>query len=251
MAHVIGSYNAQIPYYFETSSGILPGATIWEQAPTAAYYSDPGGFIELFQDFLQTTAASNTVPGWTFTQATSGTIVQDTANPSGALTLSAGAVTANQGVQIQLAQLPFKLHATLPTVFEARVKFTGLTSLKLQAFVGLCAAQTAIITGGAVGTDDKIGFSGVTTTGVLTGNTTAATVATTPTGLTLVNSTWYRLGFVATTTLVTFYVNGVAVSTSTTNIPTAALAPSVVLLANATVTPIMSLDYIRVFGVRQ
>lgn len=250
MAHVTGTYNYGIPFYFETSVGPLQGATVWEQAPLPAYYSDPASFVHMFQDFTEVTAATNTIPGWTFTQATSGTIVQDTTNPSGALTLDAGAVTAGQGVQIQLAQLPFKLHATLPTVFEARIKYT-LASLKVQTFVGLCAAQTAIITGNAFGTDDKIGIGGVTTTGVLSSNTTAATVATTGTGKTIVTATWYRFGFVATTTLVTFYVDGVAVSTSKTNIPTAALAPSVVVLSNATVTANASLDYIRILAPRQ
>ncbi len=251
MAHVLVSYGYGIPYAYETSAGFLPGGTIWEQAPLAAYYSDPGAFVHLFQDFEQTLAASNTIGNWTGTVATSGTITSDTTNPSGILLLDAGAVTAGQGVQLQLALAPFKLHATLPTVFEARIKPTGLTSLKFQDFVGLCAPQTAIITSNAVGTDDKIGFSGVTTTGVLRSNTTAAATATLGTGLTVVNSTWYRLGFVATTTLVTFYVNGLAVGTSTTNIPTSAMAPAVTIQSNATVTSAASLDYIRVLGVRQ
>lgn len=250
MAQVLGSYGYQIPYYYEVGSGILPGATVWEQAPLAAFYSDPGAWTELYQDFVQLTVASNTFGGWTFTAATSGSGASDTTVPSGVYKLDAGAVTAGQGVNFQLNQIPFKLHATLPTVFETRVKWTGLTSLKVQALVGLAAIQTALITGNAVGTDDKIAFAGVTTTGVLSGNTTASATATTGTGLTIVNSTWYRLGFVATTAAVKFYVNGSLVSTSTTNIPTAALSPSFVNQANATVQPVLNIDYVKVLGPR-
>jgi len=247
MAQVLGSYPYSMPYYYESSAGPLPYGSVWCQAPLSAYFSDPASFVRIMQDFDQLTIASNTFGGWTFTQATSGSVAADATVPSGVIKLDAGAVTANQGVNFQLNQIPFKLHATLPTVFEARVK---ISQLRLQAFVGLAAIQTALITSGAVGTDDKIGFAGVSTTGVLQSNTTASSTATTGTGKTITAATYYRLGFVATTSLVTFYVDGVAVSTSTTNIPTAALSPSLVMQAHGTSQPVMSVDYIACIAPR-
>lgn len=253
MSQVQGSYDYSIPYYYDLTIGPLPFASIWDQASIPAYFSDPFGFYHFHEDFDKLTIGTNTFGGWTFTSATSGSVVADTTDPNGAITISAGAVTAAQGVNFQFAQVPIKLHATVPTVFECKVKFGGLTSLKIQAFVGLCAIQTAIIASSAVGTDDKIGFAGVTTTGVLQSNTTASSTATTGTGVTIANSTSYRFGFVATTAKVSFFVNGSAagaVSSSTTNIPTSALAPSIVCQANATVTPTMTVDYIRILAPR-
>jgi xanthine/uracil/vitamin C permease (AzgA family) len=71
---------------------------------------------------------------------------------------------------------------------------------------------------------------------------------TTGTGLTIVDDTYYRLGIIAETTGVRFYVNGALVSTLTTNIPTAALAPALVNQGNATVTSVMNLDRVRILG---
>ena len=247
MAQVLGTYRYGLPYYYEANSGILPGATVWEQAPLAAYYSDPGAWVHMLEDFEKLTVASNTFGGWTFTAATSGSGASDATVPNGIYKLDAGAVTANQGVNFQLNAIPFKLHATLPTVFEARLK---ITQLRLQALVGLAAIQTALITSGAVGTDDKIGFAGVSTTGVLSSNTTASSTATTGTGKTIVASTYYRFGIVATTSLVNFYVDGSLVSSSSSTIPTAALSPSFVMQANGTSQPVMHIDYVRVLAPR-
>ena len=247
---VNGSYNYGIPYFWESTEGPLPGATIWEQAPGILGPVDPYPIVDYHDDFLDISPATNTIPGWTFTAATSGTIVQDTTNPNGALTFSAGAATANQGVNFQFNAPSWKVAASKPVFFEAYIKYTGLTNLKIQTFVGLAAASTAVISGGAMATLDRIGFQGITTTGVLTSVARGGGTAATGTGVTIANSTFYRLGFVATSSLITFYVNGLPVSTATTQIPTGALCPTVVVQSNATDTAAASLDFIRVVGLR-
>jgi len=250
MASTASSFRYGIPYYYEPTAGVLPGSTVWEQSGLPFYFADPGAWVRFHEDFEKITIASNTFGGFTFTSATSGSVAADATVPNGVIKIDAGAVTAGQGVNFQCNQIPVKLHATLPTVFEARVKFTALTSLKVQALVGLAAIQTALITSNAVGTDDKIAFTAVTTSGAVLYNTTASSTATTGAALTLVNATYYRFGIVATTSLVTFYVNGVSVGSSSTNIPTAALSPSFTCQANATVQPVMHVDYVSVLAPR-
>jgi hypothetical protein len=249
---VLGGYNYGVPWYYETALGPLPGASLWESAPSAVVHSDPSPLVYYNNDFLELTIASNTFGGWAFTAATSGSVAQDTTGSGGILKLDAGAVTANQGVNFQLNNVPFAVAAGKPVWYEARVKFTGLTSLKVQTFIGLAVTNTAIIAAGASADIDRIGFQGITTTGVLASAThSGAGNLTTGTGLTLVNSTWYRLGFLAQTTGVDFYVDGAKVGTTlATNIPTAALAPAFVCQANATVQPVLNVDYLRVVGCR-
>lgn len=248
---VLGGYNYQIPWYYETTLGPLPGKSLWESCPAMLLHSDPSPLVYYHEDFVSLTIASNTFGGWTFTNATSGTVAQDTTNAGGILKLDSGATTANQGVNFQLNSVPFAVASGKPVWFEARVKFTGLTSLKVQTFVGLAVTNTAIIASGAAADIDRIGFGGVTTTGVLTSQThSGSNNLTSGTGLTLVNNTWYTLGFFAQSGNVDFWVSGTKVASLTTNIPTAALAPSLVAQSNATVQPVLNVDYVRVVGCR-
>lgn len=223
--------------------------SLWENVSVLPFQQDPAARILFREDFNEQTIASNTFGGWTFTNATSGTVANDTTNPNGVITISAGAATANQGVNFQLNAVPYKLHATRPLLFEARVQFTGLTNLRVQALIGLFATSTALIASGALANVSGIGFGGVTTTGVLVARTYSGS-ATSGTGLTLVNSTWYRLGFVATTSTVDFYVNGAKVSSITATIPTVALAPSFVCQANGTDTSVLNVDYVAISAPR-
>ena len=238
------------PYYFDTVNGPLPGGSLWERFGSVVKQTEPQTLVVYDEDFLDVTIGTNTIPGWTFTAATSGAITQDTTNPGGIMLISAGAATANQGVNWQLNSPAFKIAAGKPVAFEVYGKFTGLTNLKLQTFLGLTTISTAVIAAGAMATLDRVGFQGITTTGVLTSVARQTGTAVTGTGVTLVDATFYRLGFFATSTQIDFYVNGLIVSSLTTQIPTVAVAPTVVVQANATDTPVLALDRIRVAGYR-
>lgn len=238
-------------YFRDTIASPYFGQSVWEQFPTLTSVTDPTGFVFRKDDFEYLTIAGSAVAGWTTTAATSGSIVQDTTNPNGVLTISAGAATASQGVNFQLNCSPLKVQANKPVVFEAGFNFSGLTTLSFQAFIGLAATSTALIASGAMAAVQRVGFQGISTTaGVISSVAKAASTAVTGTGLTLVNGTQYRLGIVATTAGVGFYVNGILVSTLTTQIPAGALAPSIVVQANGTVTPVMNLDYVAFGGYR-
>lgn len=250
MGQVQASYRYQTPYFYDTVLGPLPGASLWERFGAIANVSDPQSLIIYDEDFAAVTIGSNTIPGWTFTSVTSGSITADTTNPGGILLISAGAATANQGVNWQMAQLPFKIAADKPVAFEVYGKFTGLSNLKVQTFIGLAETSTALIASGAFATVNRIGFQGITTTGVLTSVTRQAGTAQTGTGVTLANSTFYRFGFFATTSQADFYINGALVSSITSQVPTGAIAPSIVCQANATDTAVFNIDRIRVGGYR-
>lgn len=226
------------------------GKSVMQKSPILAALCDTSGHVLLRNDFEQLTLASNTIGGWTFTNATSGAITQDTTNPNGVLKIDSGATVANQGVNWQLNAPVFKLGTKKPIWYKARFRFTGLTSLKVQALIGLAAPQTALISAGAVSTTDMIALAGVTTTGVLNANTTASATATTAALAAIANSTWYELGIYATPTAAYFFLNGALVATNTTNIPTSALAPAFCCLSNGTVQPVLEVDSILVLGAR-
>ncbi len=230
------------------------GSSLWETCPYLAIEADPFVGVRYFEDFLASTIGTNTIGGWTFTSVTTGGITISTTLAGGVALITAGAVTAGQGSNWQMAAPLCALGTTKRIWVETYLQFTGLsTTPKVQFAFGLATVgTTALITSNAIDTTkDFIGFAGVSTTGVITANSQASSTATTPTtGFTIVDSTWYRLGMYATPTSVSFYVNGTVVSTSTTNIPAGALAPIYVMQGNATVTAVANVDYIKVIGLR-
>lgn len=222
------------------------GTSLWETCPLLALRSDPSVGTIFEENFLKVTPATNAIPGWTTTTATSGAVTLDAVK---GLELDSGAVTAGQGVNLQFTSTPFTVAAGKPVWMEASVRFEGQASLKIQFLFGLATAATALITSNAVGTDDKIAFAGVVTNGVILSNATSGTTVGTGTGFTIANNTTYKLGFYAQTTGVDFWVNGVLVKTLTANIPTTALAPSIVCQANATVQPLVFIRRLTVVGI--
>ncbi len=251
MGNVLATYNYGIPHFFDSGSAAVPGASLWERYGSIAGVCDPQTLVQYSQDFVGVTPATNTINGWTVTAATSGSVVEDTALPGGIVAISAGAVTAGQGINWQMSSLPFKIASGKPVAFEIGGKFSGLsTTPKVQFFVGLAEATTALITSNAFATKVRVGIGGVSTTGVLGSMCRSDSTAVTGTGVTVADATYYRLGFFATSTQVDFYVNGAVVNSITTQIPTTALAPTIVVQANATVTPVFNLDFIRVGGYR-
>lgn len=222
------------------------GASLWEDCPLLPMVSDPAIGTILDENFLRVTPSSNAIPGWLTTLATSGAVTLDATK---GLKIDAGAVTANQGVNLQLTSNRFAVAANKPVWFEARVRFENLATPNVQFLLGLAAIQTALISAGAVGTHDKIAFDGVTTTGAIASDCRASGTQTTGGGLTFANNTTYKLGFKATTTEVKFWVNGSVVATIATNIPSAALAPAIVVQANAVAQPNVFLERLRCVGI--
>lgn len=259
MAEIVRAYRQRFPVgpsgaafenlIFADSQYRVPPTTsgLWDDCPSLVHLSDPSYAYSYVNDFTGSTPASNTIGGWTSTIATSGTA---TASATAGLAVSAGAVTAGQGVNLQMARTPVTMATGKAAWLEGQFTFTGLTSLKIQFLFGFAAAQTALITGSAIGTDDKAAFDGVTTTGVIQTDTTLATASTTGTGFTIVNNGVYKLGIKLTPTAASYWVNGVMVTTTTTNIPAAALAPSLVVTANASVTPVVNVNWLKFFSIR-
>ncbi len=236
-------------------TGLSPalGSSVWESCPLLPIEADPIIGPRYFEDFLAQTIGTNTIGGWTFTSVTTGGTTLSTTLTGGVALLTAGAVTAGQGSTLIMAQPSWTVGTTQQFWYESRMQITGLsTTPKVQFFAGLAAAgSTALITSNAVDTTkDFIGFGGVSTTGVILSTTAASSSATTGTGFTWATDTWHKLGIFATPTSVKFYVDGVVVNTITTNIPAGALAPIYVMQANATVTPVLNIDYVRVVGIR-
>lgn len=236
-------YRGRQRLYRSTIESPAKGRSVWERMSVLPHLQDPMSRVLFRQDFDQITLASNTIAGWAFTAATTGTVTQVTNASNGIVNLNAGAATANQGVNWQLNAPVIQLHATRPTILEARVRFTGLTNLRVQALFGMFAISTALIASGAVANVKGVGFAGVTTTGVLAARTYDSSAGS-GTGVTLANNTWYRLGIVATTALAEFFVDGVRTGTITSQIPTDPLAPAFVCQANGTDTPVLQVDYV-------
>lgn len=250
MGIVRASQTYGTPFFYEEGVSAGPGRTLLERFPLIAALTDPGQYVVYKDDFADVAIDTNTIPGFTFTSVTSGSITQDTTNPNGVLLISAGAATAGVGVNWQMNNVPFKVAAGKPLAFEVIGKFTGLSNLRVQTFIGLAATSTAIIASGAFASVNRVGFQGITTTGVLTSVARQGGTAEAGTGLTLVNDTVYRFGLYATSSQVDFYVDGSIVSSITSQIPTVALAPSIVVQAAGTDTPVFNLDSMVVAGYR-
>src|SRR6185312_13102613 len=109
-------------------------ATLWDNCPLICEQCDPGYGRLLDTRWFGSTAATNAIGGWTTTVATSGTVTIDATK---GLKLSAGAATANQGVNFQLQRTAFTPTANKPIWMEASLNFTGLTSLNIQFLFGL------------------------------------------------------------------------------------------------------------------
>lgn len=240
------SYRRQNLYYYDTVLSPALGSSLWEDCPLPAIMSNPTIGVVSDWQFMNVTPATSVIPGWTTTIATSGTVTNDATL---GLKVDAGAVTANQGINIQQISTRYKIQTNKPVWFEARFRTSGFSATpRVQFLVGIAAASTALITAGAVGTQEKVAFAGVTTTGVILANTTLASTATTGTGFTFADTTVYKVGFKASSTSVAFYVNDALTATLTTNIPVGFMAPSITVQAHGTVTPAMTFERLTCVG---
>lgn len=231
--------------FYDDVLSAAQGSSLWETCPLNALRDDPALGAVYREEWLGVTPASSVIPGWTTTQATSGTVTVDTAK---GLKVEAGAVTAGQGINLQMNRLAFTIAANKPVWLEASVRFEGMTSLKIQFLFGLAVAGTTLITSNAIGTDEKAAFAAVVTNGVILSNATLSATAGTGTGFTIANNTTFKLGIYATSSAIQYWVNGAVVATLTANIPTAPLSPAIVVQGNATVTPAVYFKNLMVAG---
>ena len=188
-----------------------------------------------------------TTGDYTLTTVTSGTAVISTSEP-GVLQMDCGAATAGQGVNLQRQKSNIIPALTRDIWAEFRVKL--VTSVNSQFFVGLAAVNTTVIASNALATANCIGFSSVTTNGVILATSIKASAAATQSCTTMVAGTYQNLGFYynSTADTVQFYVNGVPNGSviATANIPKVALSPTFVNQGSGSGQPVMYANAYRV-----
>lgn len=221
-----------------------PSPIIWADCPVAELIENPDRGIYYCNHFIED------LSGWTETQATSGTIAVDTDEAYGAIILDAGATIADQGIQAQSSNC-CTIAAGNKVYFEARVK--SANSAGLQMFLGLADDDTTVMASGANSTANHIGFECSAATQAATAssvdfvNEDAGTRSTDTAPHTFVDGTYVNLGFVVDgTDSITPYVDGVAQTAITSNIPTAAMALTLLCQEEGgSVQPTLTIDWIR------
>ena len=193
---------------------------------------------------------------WVLTQATAGTVALDVAAKGGVLLLDSNSTTNNQGVQVQLGGAAgassFIPSATSKIYYEARIKAADIGSTTCQVFAGLAIVDTSVFASAANSTANHIGYEAINSTAVGIHSEEAGTRSSTASAHTLVDDTYVKLGFVVDgLTSVTPFVNGVAKTAITANIPIVALTPSFVCHSSGTTDPILHVDWVSVYQEEQ
>ena len=222
---------------------------LWGQAPNDQI--DAGALDQGFgfkTDFLSFTDTHS----WLLTNATSGTAAMDTAEKGGAVLLDAGAVTLNQGVQVQMggavAAASFIASADSKIYYEARVKISTIGSTTGQIFVGLSEVLATLFASAANTSTNHIGYEIFNTTAMGIHSEKAGTRASTAAAHTVVDGEWVKLGFVVDgLTKITPFVDGVAKTAITSAIPIVEMTPSFVCKAGATTRPVLSIDWVACY----
>jgi len=222
---------------------------LWNQAPNDQI--DAGALDQGFgfkTDFLSFTDTHD----WVLTQATAGTVAPDTAAIGGAVLLDCNSTTNNQGVQIQLGgavgAASFIASAASKIYFEARVKIADIGSTTCQMFAGLAVVDTSVFASAANSTANHIGFEAINTTAMGIHSEKAGSRSSTAAVHTVVDDDYVKLGFVVDgLTKITPYVNGVAQTAITSNIPIVGMTPSFVCHSSGTTDPIVHVDWVACY----
>ena len=228
--------------------GLSPG--LWAKQPRD--FQDLNVGFGITDDFLTFDDENK----WVLTQATAGTVALDVAAKGGVLLLDSNSTTNNQGVQIQLGGAAgassFIPSATSKIYYEARIKAADIGSTTCQVFAGLAIVDTSVFASAANSTANHIGYEAINSTAVGIHSEKAGTRSSTASAHTLVDDTYVKLGFVVDgLTSVTPFVNGVAKTAITTNIPIVALTPSFVCHSSGTTDPILHVDWVSVYQEEQ
>lgn len=180
---------------------------------------------------------------WTVTRVEGGagesTVTRGDAS-GGTLVITTDAAE-NDGVNMQLLGESYKLQAGVPLYFGIRMKLSDAT--ESDFFVGLAITDTDILGG----VTDRIGFEkldGSTDIKAMLEKDSAETLSA---ALATAGTSYVTLEFFWDGTAVTFYVNGVAVSTpATTNLPNdEELRVTLQFLAGSTGAKTLTADWLR------
>ena len=225
--------------------GLSP--TLWNQSPLAQHSVgglDQGfGFVDDFlsyeADFLLAQDGSQ------------GAVSMDTAAKGGVLLLDAAGTGDNLGPDLQMggtvAASSFIASAVSKIYYEARIKIVD-TLAAAQLFVGLGAVLTPFIDSDANASPNHIGFEAFSSTSATFASEKATVRSSTSAAATLAEDTYIKLGFkIDGLTKVTPYVNGVAGTAITTNIPIVAVTPTFAVRSTGSTDPIMHIDWVACF----
>ena len=228
--------------------GLSP--TLWNQAPLAQVSSgglDQGfGFIDDFLAFDDASAR------WLLTQASAGTVAMDVAAQGGVLLMDSNSTTNNQGVQIQMggaiAASSFIASAASKIYYEARVKIADIGSTTCQMFAGLAEVDASVFASAANSTANHIGFEAINTTAMGIHSEKATSRSSTAAVHTVVDDDYVKLGFVVDgLTKITPFVNGVAQTAITSDIPILGMTPTFVCHSSGTTDPILHVDWVACY----
>lgn len=216
---------------------------LWRNAPDPRLILPANG-VGYFDDF-----ASFRPDEWTATAVSVGTgtsTLAHTSRSGGAIRINCAA-NENDGINAQLVGEAFSLASGTELWFEARVDITEEVT-QSDAIVGLCILDTDLVGGMTDGIYFHKDDGDTNWDFACEKDSTATEVAAIATA---VVDTWIRLGFhySATTGIATPYVNGVAGTTVSTNIPDNELLSVSIAYLNGAGTAQndgMDIDYIRV-----
>lgn len=228
--------------YANPGNGRNISLDLWKNCPREEIMADPGRGKYFRDDFMYLPTGK-----YTATAATSGTFTAG-AEEGGVAVANPGAATNEQGINVQAPAALFKPQANSQIWFEGRIKWSAITN-GLEFFLGLSDVETAIIASGAVASDNFVGWSSVTTDGVLLFNSENATAGNTGAATTVEAATYLKLGFhIDGLNKITQYINGVKTGTAkvAANIPAVVMCPSLVAQANGTQNTV-SIDWWECF----
>ncbi len=237
---------------YQTADSRGLSSKIWATCPRTAILNghlDKGwGFIE---DFTERGVIDVTY-GWTLTQAGSAGTCVSTDTKGGMITINAGHTDAGDGANLQRSTTVGEIFEayTGKLYYECLLYMTACATADL--FIGLATIDTTVMTNVPAISAYGIGFRSLTRDGVLLSGTYNASGTATGTGLTLVASTWYKLGFVVDKDdKAEFYVDGVLVNTETTYIGGTGvnMVPTFVCQSGGTNQPTMNIDWVACFQV--
>ena len=236
--------------------GLSP--TLWHQAPVMQIMSgDLGEGFGFIDDFFAFDDASYR---WVLTQDSAGTVAMDAAAKGGVVLLDSNSTTNNQGVQIQMGGAAgassFIPSAASKIYFEARVKIADIGTSGSDTgnlVVGLAAVDATVLSSGANNTANHICFEHLDDDGAVDFHSEKAGSRDSSTGLhTLTDDDYVKLGFLVDgVTSITPYVNGVAKTAHTTQIPIVAMTPTFVCHSAGTTDPILHVDWVACFQAEQ
>ncbi len=240
-------------------------ALLWKDAPSFnEMFLKPATWGYYFQDFnadsFRWESAVATMGGivyqsWKLAQATSAGTVRPSVTGPSSIIINSGATTADYGVtSFQQKGVLYAVQAAKSVWYEARIKVIGGFDVA-QLFVGLGPVDTAIFSAGARNLVNNIGFwaddaQASANAGYLYFDCAdASTHNRTLAAALMVTDTWIRLGFkVVGVTSVTPFVDGVAGTELTSNLPIATtdMKLSFACLCNdGTNQPIMEVDWVK------